>query len=221
MERGTFVYEVWVARWALLSGFGITKSSAVLTIVLASITGMIFGVALTYGWRPLRWLIRLYVDVLRGIPVLVLILFTYYGLALFKINIAPFWAGVIALGAFSTAHIAETIRGGIQSIPYGQMEAAKSIGLQFRQRLTYVIMPLAVRRVLPPWVNTCAEVVKNTTLLSIIGVVEFLLASQQAIARNYLILQFYLFAAFIYLILNFTISQIGATLERRYAHLRY
>jgi polar amino acid transport system permease protein len=221
MERGTFLYEVWVARWALLSGFGITMSSALVTIVLASIVGMIFGVALTYGWRPLRWLIRGYVDVLRGIPVLVLILFTYYGFALFKIKMSPFWAGVIALGAFSTAHIAETIRGGIQSIPHGQMEAAKSIGLQFRQRLTYVIMPLAVRRVLPPWVNTCAEVVKNTTLLSIIGVVEFLLASQQAVARNYLILQFYLLAILVYFVLNFTISQIGAALERRYSHLRY
>ena len=221
MERGTFLYEIWVARWALLSGFGITMSSAVLTIVLASTVGMLFGVALVYGWRPLRWLVRLYVDVLRGIPVLVLILFAYYGLALFKINVAPFWAGVIALGSFSTAHIAETIRGGIQSIPQGQMEAAKSIGLQFAQRLCYVILPLAIRRVLPPWMNTCAEIVKNTTLLSIIGVVEFLLASQQAIARNYLVLQFYLFAALVYLLLNFFVSQIGAALERRYAHLRY
>lgn len=221
MERGTFLYEVWVARWSLLSGLGITISSAMLTIVLATICGMIFGVALTYGWRPLRWLIRLYVDVLRGIPVLVLILFTYYGLALFKINVAPFWAGVIALGSFSTAHIAETIRGGIQSIPNGQNEAAKSIGLQFHQRLAYVIVPLAVRRVLPPWMNTCAEIVKNTTLLSIIGVVEFLLANQQSIARNYLILQFYLFATLVYLVLNFTISQVGASLERRYSHLRY
>ncbi|HEX2526967.1 MAG TPA: amino acid ABC transporter permease [Geminicoccus sp.] len=221
MERGTFLYEIWIARWSLLSGFGITVSASVLTIVIASICGMILGVALSYGWRPLRWLIRLYVDVLRGIPVLVLILFTYYGLALFKINVAPFWAGVIALGAFSTAHIAETIRGGIQSIPHGQMEAAKSIGLQFHQRLAHVIVPLAIRRVLPPWMNTCAEIVKNTTLLSIIGVVEFLLANQQAIARNYLILHFYLFATLIYLLLNFSISQVGAALERRYAHLRY
>jgi polar amino acid transport system permease protein len=221
MERGTFLYEVWVARWSLLSGFGITLSSAVLTIVIASLLGLIFGVALTYGWRPLRWLIRLYVDVLRGIPVLVLILFAYYGLALFKINVPPFWAGVIALAAFSTAHIAETIRGGIESLPQGQTEAAKAIGLQFRQRLAYVIVPLATRRVLPPWMNTCAEIVKNTTLLSIIGVVEFLLSNQQAIARNYLTLQFYLFAALVYLLINFAVSQLGARLERRYAHLRY
>lgn len=221
MERGTFLYEVWVARWSLLSGFGITVSSAVLTIILASLLGMIFGIALTYGWRPLRWLIRLYVDMLRGIPVLVLILFAYYGLSLFKINVPPFWAGVIALGAFSTAHIAETIRGGIQSLPHGQTEAAKSIGLQFHQTLAYVIIPLATRRVLPPWMNTCAEIVKNTTLLSIIGVVEFLLSNQQAIARNYMVLQFYLFATGVYLLINFTISQFGAMLERRFAHLRY
>ena len=221
MERGTFLYEAWIARWSLLSGLGITVSSSVLTIVLATLLGVVFGIVLTYGWLPLRWLVRAYVDILRGIPVLVLILFAYYGLALFKINVPPFWAGVIALAAFSTAHIAETIRGGIQSLPQGQTEAAKAIGLTFHQRLLYVIIPLATRRVLPPWMNTCAEIVKNTTLLSIIGVVEFLLANQQSIARNYLILQFYLFATFVYLAINFTISQFGALLERRYAHLRY
>ena len=221
MGRGTFLYEVWIARWSLLSGFGITISSAALTIVIATLLGMIFGIALTYGWTPLRWLVRAYVDILRGIPVLVLILFAYYGLALFKINVPPFWAGVIALAAFSTAHIAETIRGGIQSLPHGQTEAAKAIGLTFHQRLLYVIVPLATRRVLPPWMNTCAEIVKNTTLLSIIGVVEFLLANQQSVARNYLVLQFYLFAALVYLLINFTVSQFGALLERRYAHLRY
>lgn len=221
MERGTFLYEAWIARWSLLSGLGITVSSALLTIILATLLGLVLGIVLTYGWRPLRWLSRLYVDILRGIPVLVLILFAYYGLALFKINVPPFWAGVIALGAFSTAHIAETLRGGFQSIPQGQTEAAKSIGLQFHQSLAYVIVPQVVRRVLPPWMNTCAEIVKSTTLLSIIGVVEFLLANQQTIARNYLVLQFYLFAALVYFLINFTISQLGAMMERRYAHLRY
>ena len=221
MQRGDYLYEIWVARWSLLSGLGLTLSSAVCTIVLATILGLLMGVVLTYGWKPFRWLARLYVDVLRGIPVLVLILFTYYGLALFKLNIPAFWAGVVALSAFSTAHIAETVRGGIQSIPLGQTEAAKSIGLRFVQTLAYVIVPQATRRILPPWVNTCVEIVKNTTLLSIIGVVEFLLANQQAVSRNYLIIQFYLTATLVYLLISFAIAQLGALVERRFAHLRY
>jgi polar amino acid transport system permease protein len=168
-----------------------------------------------------RLLARLYVDLVRGIPVLVLILFLYYGLALFKINIPAKWAGVLALSAFCAAHVGETIRGAIQSIPAGQSEAAKAIGLGFGQRLLYVILPLAVRRAVPPWINTAAEMVKATTLLSIIGVIELLLATQQTIARTYLVLQFYLFATAIYFAINFTISQLGAVLERRFAHLRY
>ncbi|MGE0726268.1 MAG: amino acid ABC transporter permease, partial [Alphaproteobacteria bacterium] len=161
------------------------------------------------------------VDAVRGIPVLVLILFSYYGLALLGIQISPFTAGVVALGGFCGAHMSETVRGAIESIPVGQTEAAKAIGLRFWQRLGYVLMPQAVRRLLPPWVNTAVEMVKGTTLLSIIGVVELLLATQQTIARNYLILQFYFAAGALYVIVNFTISQAGAALERRFSHLRY
>jgi polar amino acid transport system permease protein len=84
-----------------------------------------------------------------------------------------------------------------------------------------VILPQATRRMLPPWVNAAVEMVKATTLLSIIGVVELLLATQQTIARNYMTIQFYLAAGALYVALNFAISQLGALLERRFAHLRY
>lgn len=220
MQPGTFVFEAWTSRWSLLNGLWITLSCSGLTIVIATVLGLALGTVLTYGWAPLRWLVRFYVDVLRGIPVLVLILFTYYGLALFRVNVPPFWAGVIALSAFAAAHVAETLRGALQSVPAGQMEAAKAIGLRFGQRLRYVVAPQALRRMLPPWVNTCLEIVKGTTLLSVIGVVELLLASQQAIARNYMVVEFYLLAALLYLVVNFTVAQLGAAVERRSSHLR-
>lgn len=220
MER-SFWSELWVARGAIWSGALVTAEVSLWTIVMGTVLGALLGLVLAYGWRPARLLARLYVDVWRGIPVLVLILFLYYGLALFKINIPAKWAGVLALGSFCAAHVGETIRGAIQSISAGQSEAAKAIGLTFTQRLLWVILPQAVRRAVPPWINTAAEMVKATTLLSIIGVIELLLATQQTIARNYLILQFYLFATLIYVTINFTISQIGAALERRFVHLRY
>jgi polar amino acid transport system permease protein len=221
MERGTFLYEAWVARWSLLQGLGVTVAASSVTILIGTILGLLGGLILVYAPRPLNWLMRLYVDVMRGIPVLVLILFTYYGLALFRINVPAFWAGVIALSAFCTAHVAETFRGAIQSVPAGQMEAGKAIGLRFIQRVRYVILPQATRRMLPPWVNTAMEIVKGTTLLSVIGVVELLLATQQSVARNYLVIQFYLAATLLYFVLNFTISRFGALLERRFAYLRY
>lgn len=221
MAPGTFLFEAWQARQSLLSGLGITMLSSALSIVMATVLGLAMGVALTFGWWWLRLLSRLYVDVMRGLPLLVLILFTYYGLALFGINVPAFWAGVIALGSFATAHVAENFRGAVQSVPAGQMEAAKAIGLTFGKRLTHVILPQAVRRMLPPWVNTALEIVKGTTLLSIIGVVELLLSAQQAMARNYMIIDFYLLTAALYVAINFTLAQLGATLERRYSYLRY
>jgi len=221
MAPGTFWFEAWQARASLLSGLGVTLLSSALSIVMATFCGVLMGVALSYGWWWLRLLARLYVDLMRGIPVLVLILFTYYGLALFGVNIAAFWAGVIALGAFATAHVAENFRGAVESVPAGQMEAAKAIGLTFGKRLYYVILPQAFRRMLPPWVNTGLEIVKGTTLLSIIGVVELLLAAQQQMARNYMIIEFYLLTVVLYLIINFTLAQLGALLERKTSYLRY
>jgi len=218
---GTFAFEAWQARYSILRGLTATLTTSGLTIVAASILGVLVGVALTYAWWPLRVLARLYVDFLRGIPLLVLLLFTYYGLALFGINVPAYWAGVIALSAFATAHIAENFRGAVQSVPAGQMEAAKAIGLRFAQRLRYVVLPQAIRRMLPPWVNTALEVVKGTTLLSVIGVVELLLATQQIVARNYLIVDFYLFAGLLYLVMNLALAQLGSLLERRTAYLRY
>src|SRR4051794_27673122 len=120
MEPGTFLFEAWQARFSLMNGMWSTLSSSAFSIVFATIVGSIFGVALTYGWWWLRLLVRLYVDFMRGMPVLVLILFTYYGLAMFKINVPAFWAGVIALSAFATAHVAENLRGAVQSVPQGQ-----------------------------------------------------------------------------------------------------
>jgi polar amino acid transport system permease protein len=221
LERGTFLGEVYVARFSLMNAMATTVELSLYIIVAGTLVGMLLGVVLVYAALPFRLVVRLYVDVMRGIPVLVLIFFWYFGLSLFRINIPAFWAGVIAIGAFCAAHMAETVRGAIQSIPQGQTEAGKSIGLRFAQRLWYVILPQAARRVLPPWVNTAVEMVKATTLLSIIGVVELLLATQQAVARNYMIIEFYLAAALCFFAINFTLSQLGAYLERRFAYMRY
>ena len=170
---------------------------------------------------PLRFLVRAYVDILRGIPVLVLIFASFYGLALLGVDISAFLGGIVALAAFCGAHMSETVRGALASIPDGQSEAAKAIGLRPWQRLWYVVLPQATRRILPPWVNTAVEMVKGSTLLSVIGVVELLLATQQVISRTYEVIPFYLLAGAIYLVLNFAISQAGAALERRFAYIRY
>ena len=217
----TYFGELMKAKWSLLQGFVTTVEISAIVIVIGLFAGMIGGLLLVYGPRPVRLLMRLYVDVLRGIPVLVLILFSYYGLALLGVNISAFTAGIVALAGFCSAHMSETFRGAIDSIPVGQTEAAKAIGLTFPQRFVYVLLPQAARRIVPPAINTAVEMVKGTTLLSIIGVLEILLATQQTIARNYMVIEFYATAMLFYFVLNFSLSRLGAYFERRFGFIRY
>src|SRR2546426_27766 len=111
--------------------------------------------------------------------------------------------------------------GGIASIPRTQGDAAKAIGLEFWERLRWVILPQAVRRILPPWVNTAVELVKGSSLVSLIGVVELLLATQQVVGRTFIVIPTYTLAGLMYFVVNYGISRLGALVERRYAFLSY
>ncbi len=216
-----FWHQAWVARHSLLGGLTITAEVSLSVIAIGSLIGIVGGISLQYGPRPIRLLARAYVDTLRGIPLLVLILATFYGVAFANIQLTALSAGIIALSLFCGAHVSETVRGALGSIPMAQAEAAKAIGLRFGQMLRYVILPQAIRRILPAWVNTAVEIVKASSLLSMIGVVELLLATQQVVGRTYEVIPFYLIACIIYFVLNVTISQAGAVLERRFGHIQY
>lgn len=210
-----FLQELWIAREPLLQGLGTTMVAALLAIVIGSLLGVFVGLALTYGARPLRWLTRAYSDFIRGTPVLVLVLASYYILGIAGLQLRPFQAGVFALAVFCSAHIGEIVRGALQAIPRGQIEAAKAIGLTFPQTFVYVLMPLAIRQILPSWVNTATEMVKASTLLSIIGVGDLLLASQEVISRTFMSLPFYFFAGLLFFSVNFAIEHFGRFLERK------
>ncbi len=200
---------------SLLDGLGDTILISVSSVVLGSILGVFVGLAMTYGQWWLRFIVRLYIDFLRGTPVFVLILACFYILSVIGVDLTAFQAGVLALTLFCSSHVGEIVRGALSAIAVGQTEAAKSIGLTFVQTFVYVLLPQALRQILPTWVNTATEIVKASTLLSIIGVVELLLATQQVISRTYLSLEFYLFAGFVYFLLNFVIEQAGRAVERR------
>ncbi|HAY47541.1 MAG: ABC transporter permease [Thalassospira sp.] len=215
MNFSLFFTELWNARMSLLDGLGDTILISVSSVVLGSILGVFVGLAMTYGQRWLRFIVRLYIDFLRGTPVFVLILACFYILSVVGVDLTAFQAGVLALTLFCSSHVGEIVRGALSAIAVGQTEAAKSIGLTFVQTFVYVLLPQALRQILPTWVNTATEIVKASTLLSIIGVVELLLATQQVISRTYLSLEFYLFAGFVYFLLNFVIEQAGRAVERR------
>lgn len=217
MDFTSFFPILWAARMSLLSGLALTIVISVAAVVLGTILGIFVGLGLTYGNRVLRGLIRIYTDFLRGTPVFVLILACYYISSVVGLDMNAFQSGILALTLFCSSHIGEITRGALMTVPAGQTEAAKSIGLTFWQTLTSVLFPLALRQALPTWVNTATEIVKASTLLSVIGVVEFLLSVQQVISRTYLSLEFYLFAGVVYFFLNFAIEQAGRAVERRVA----
>ncbi|GGD40336.1 amino acid ABC transporter permease [Sinisalibacter lacisalsi] len=217
MNFTLFFADLWTARMNLLNGLGQTVLISVGSVFLGTLLGVAVGLALTYGHWLLRFVVRIYTDFLRGTPVFVLILACFYILSVVGIDLSAFEAGVLALTLFCSSHVGEIVRGALSAISKGQTEAAKSIGLTFRQSFVYVLMPQALRQILPTWVNTATEIVKASTLLSIIGVVEFLLATQQVISRTYLSLEFYLFAGVVYFLVNFAIEQAGRFVERRIA----
>ena len=212
-----FFRELWMARDALVEGFIRTVETSVISIIAGTVLGLVIGILLVYGPLIVRLLCRVYVDVMRGTPVLVLILASFYIPSVAGVQLSAFQAGILALTLFCGSHVGEIVRGALQSIPVGQTEAARSIGLTFPQILTYVLLPQALRSILPTWINTGAELVKASTLLSVIGVGELLLKTQEIVGRNFMTLDFYLFAGLLYLLVNLGIEQAGKAVERRVA----
>lgn len=203
----------------LMKGLAITLQVSALVVLVSLVLGVALGVLLVYGPVPLQWLVRGYSDIIRGIPILVLIFAIYYGLPALKINLSSIVAAVVALSMFTTAQVIETTRGAIQSIHHGQMEAGKAIGLGFAQRLAYVVFPQALRRFLPPWINSVTDAVKGSALVSLVGVVDLMLAIQQVVGRMYEPLPLYLLGAAIYFAINYSLSSLSRWLERRFAYI--
>lgn len=213
-----FLAELWISRFALLEGLVRTVEISAVSILLGTLIGLGVGILLTYGPFLVRLLCRAYVDVVRGTPVLVLILAAFYVPSVVGVSLDALQAGLLALTIFCASHIGEIVRGALQAIPPGQTEAARSIGLTFPKVLAYVLLPQALRSILPTWINTGAELVKASTLLSIIGVGELLLKTQEIVGRNFMTLDFYLFVGLLYLLVNFGIERLGKAAERRVAH---
>ncbi|MCR8726111.1 amino acid ABC transporter permease [Frigidibacter sp. ROC022] len=204
----------------LMEGLWVTIEVSFLTVSISLAVGVVLGVALIYGPLPLRLLVRLFSDTIRGIPILVLIFFVYYGFPAIGIDLASFWAAVTALTLFKTAQVIEYVRGAVQSIPQGQTEAAMAIGLTFRERLTNVIFPQAMRRFLPPWINGVTDAVKGSALVSLLGVTDMMYSINQVIGRTYEALPLYILGAAIYFIINYSLSALSRRLERRFSFVQ-
>jgi polar amino acid transport system permease protein len=207
-----------VDGWRLMGpGLVMTITVSICVMILGLFVGLLGGLALLYGPLPLRLAVRGYVDFVRGTPLLVLIFLIFYGIPAVGIPVPNFVAAVISLGAFAGAHISELVRGGISSIPKGQSDASMALGMTFWPRLIQVVLPQAVARILPPLVNTTVEVVKGSSLVSLVSIVELTLATEQVVQRVQRPVPLYAAAALMYFVVNFIVSSSGRRLERRFA----
>jgi polar amino acid transport system permease protein len=213
--------ETLLANWIVLpKGLLVTLQVAMGSILIGTPLGTLIGIGLAYGKWPVRLPLRIYVDLLRGLPLLVTIFAIFYGPTAFGIAIPSIPSVTLALGFFMASHMAEITRGALRAIPAEQMEASKTIGLGFWQSLAYVIVPQAIRQAGPPWTNLCVEIVKGTSLVSLVGVADILLSARHVMERTRDPLMFYLAVAVVYFLINFGISRFGAYLERRFTYLR-
>lgn len=210
-----FAEQAWRARGALADGLVLTVIISSLSILFGSLLGGAVGVVLTYGNTLMRLPARLYADLVRGTPVLVLILAAFYVSSVLGLDLSAMQAGILALTLFCGSHVSEVVRGALQAIPKGQIDAAKSIGLTFWEMFMSVLMPQALRQIIPTWINAAVEIVKASTLLSIIGVTELLHATQQIIGRNFMTVEFYALVALIYFVIDFSIERLGMYVDRR------
>jgi polar amino acid transport system permease protein len=202
----------------LWRGLAITLAVSALVVALSLLAGAALGLVRVYGTPLLQSAVQAFSDVVRGIPVLVLIFFVFYGLPAVGVHVHSFTSAVLALAIFSTAQVTELARGALQSIHPGQDEAAKAIGLTFAQRMATVILPQATRRFLPAWVNSVTDAVKGSALVSLIGVVDLMMAIQQVIGRTYQALPLYLLGGAIYFTINYGLSQLSRRCEQRLSY---
>mgnify|MGYP000897351094 FL=1 len=201
----------------LLIGAGVTIQITVLSTAIGFVIGLIVGVARISNLRVLRMLAEVYVEFFRGTPLLVQIFLFYFALPVITgQRIDPFIAAISACGINSGAYVAEIFRAGIQSIDDGQMEAGRSLGMTWLQTMRYIIVPQAFKRVIPPLGNEFIAMLKDSSLVSVIGFEELTRRGQLIIAKTYGSFEIWMSVAVIYLVMTLTISRFVAYLERRY-----
>lgn len=200
----------------LVAGFSDTIQVSLLSMVLAMTLGFLVSLPALSPLPPLRAINRIYVESVRSIPVLVLLLWVYYGMpTLLDVTLNHFWAGVIALTIAESAFMAEVFRGGIQAIERGQHEAAEALGLNYWQKMRLVILPQAFRQILPPLGNQFVYILKMSSLVSVIGLSDLTRRANELVVNEYLPLEIYTFLVIEYLVLILIVSQAVRWLEKR------
>lgn len=198
-------------------GIGITAAVSAGGLATGVALGLVTAVPRAAKVPVLSQIVHVYVDFFRTTPVLVQLIWMFYVLpVLLGINLSAFVAGTLTIGLNSGAFLSEIFRGGVLSVSQGQRDAAQMLGLSRMQALVYVVMPQALRRVLPALVNVFIAVVKDSSLVSIIAVADITYRAESAVALTYRPFEFYTALAVLYFVLTYPFSFLSAAVERRF-----
>ena len=212
-----------------LEGVRNTLIIAFFTVLLGTILGTLMAMARMSRIKPLKWIATAYIEFFRGTPLMVQLMFIFYGLPMIgvsfpEVSFIPdfdrFAAGIVAMSLNSCAYVAEIIRSGIQAVDKGQMEAARSLGFHQRQSMTLVILPQAVRNILPALGNEFVTIIKESSIVSVIGIADLMYRAKGVIAKTYNSLECLAVAAIIYFILTFVGGRLISLMERKMSHGR-
>ncbi|MCT8975359.1 amino acid ABC transporter permease [Clostridium sp. CX1] len=200
----------------LLSGLGVTIEITIVSLILASLLGLLFGMMSISSNKALKGMARAYVDIIRGTPLIVQAFFIYFGIpGALGIKIPAFTAGVVAISLNAGAYMVEIFRAGIMAVDKGQMEAARSLGLPHRKTMRLIILPQAVRKMVPAFINQFIISLKDTSLLSVIGIRELTQSGEIIIASNYRAFETWAFVAIFYFVIIMLLTYASRGLERR------
>jgi len=208
----------------LMEGLWLTLKVSIIAIVFGILLGLFTGIARISSNPALKWSAITYIEMIRGSPLLVQIFIWYFVLGTLFNNILakqgigqipPLWFGVAALACFTGAYVAEMVRAGIQSIHRGQTEAARSLGMTYVKSMRYVILPQALRRILPPLAGQFISLIKDSSLLGIIAIRELTKATREVVTTSLQPFELWFVCALLYLVLTFSLSMLLQYLERR------
>lgn len=204
---------------SLLSGLSVTIEIAVISLILAVILGIILGIFSISTSKILKGIATVYIYIVRGTPLMVQALFLFFGVGqALNIRFDPMVAGIMTLTVNASAYMAEIFRGGIQAVDHGQMEAARSLGLSYSKAMIKVILPQAVKIMIPSILNQFIVTLKDTSILTVISIRELTSSGQIIIARNFKSLEMYAIIACMYFILITILTLVSSYIERKISY---
>lgn len=215
--NGPFALFKWEAVFRDFSiffeGFVTTLEVAVLGLLLALILGVIFGVLSTSKIKIFRVISRIYVEIIQNTPLVIQIFFLFNGLPYIKIVLPVFIIGVLGVGVYHGAYIAEVVRAGITSVPKGQFEAAKSQGFSYSQTMRYIILPQTIKIIIPPLTNQLVNLIKNTSVLAMIAGGDLMYTTDSWSSSNMYYGPAYVVTGVLYFVLCYPLARLARKLE--------